>query len=168
MFKKGDLIMYSVHGICKIDDICEKTISHVKKNYYILHPIADNKLSISIPVDNDKVTMLEILNKEEAEEVLESFKKPGAEWIESDRERGEVYGKIVKDGNRQEIIKIVNTLMKEKINIEKEGKKFYEKDKKLLANIQNNLFSELAFSLATTSEEISKKVKSYIKKEKIF
>lgn len=26
MFKKGDLILYSVHGICKVDDICEKTI----------------------------------------------------------------------------------------------------------------------------------------------
>lgn len=167
MFKKGDLIMYSVHGICKIDDICEKTISYVRKNYYILHPISDNKLSISIPVDNDKVTMLELLNKEEAEEVLESFKRPGAEWIESDRERGLVYGEIMKSGNRKEIIKVVNTLMKEKINIEKEGKKFHEKDKKLLTDIQTNLFSELAFSLNTTLDEIAKKVNNYIKKEKV-
>jgi CarD family transcriptional regulator len=96
MFKKGDLILYSVHGICKVDDICEKTISHIKKQYYILHPINETNLSISTPVDNDKVAMLELLTKEEAQETLELFKNPGINWIEIDRERSEVYNEIIK------------------------------------------------------------------------
>lgn len=166
MFKKGDLIVYSVHGICKVDDICEKTISHVKKSYYILHPINEKNLSISSPVDNDKVTMLELLTREEAEEILESFKGPGIEWIEIDRERGEVYSEIVKKGNRKEIVKIANTLMRTKKKLEEIGKKFHEKDKKLLIDIQTILFSELAFSLETTSEEIAKKVNSYLNQNK--
>lgn len=163
MFKKGDLILYSVHGICKVEDICEKTISHVKKQYYILHPMNDKNLSISTPVDNDKVTMLELLTKEEAEELLESFKKPGIDWIEVDRERGEVYSEIIKSGNRKKIVGIANTLMRTKSNLEKNGKKFHEKDKKILADIQSILFSELAFSLDTTPEEIAKIVNSYLK-----
>ncbi|MPM01284.1 RNA polymerase-binding transcription factor CarD [bioreactor metagenome] len=163
MFKKGDLILYSVHGICKVDDICERTISYMKKSYYILHPINDNNLSISTPVDNDKVKILELLTKEQAEEVLESFKNPGKEWIEIDRERSEIYNDIIKSGNRNEIIKIVNTLMRVKIDLEKEGKKFHEKDKKMMLDIQNILFSELAFSLNMESDEVAKKVNSYIK-----
>lgn len=163
MFKKGDLILYSVHGICKVDDICERTISYMKKSYYILHPINDNNLSISTPVDNYKVKILELLTKEQAEEVLESFKNPGKEWIEIDRERSEIYNNIIKSGNRNEIIKIVNTLMRVKIDLEKEGKKFHEKDKKMMLDIQNILFSELAFSLNMESDEVAKKVNSYIK-----
>lgn len=163
MFKKGDLILYSVHGICKVDDICERTISYMKKSYYILHPINDNNLSISTPVDNYKVKILELLTKEQAEEVLESFKNPGKEWIEIDRERSEIYNDIIKSGNRNEIIKIVNTLMRVKIDLEKEGKKFHEKDKKMMLDIQNILFSELAFSLNMESDEVAKKVNSYIK-----
>ncbi|MBU6135497.1 CarD family transcriptional regulator [Clostridium tertium] len=163
MFKKGDLILYSVHGICKVDDICEKTISHIKKQYYILHPINETNLSISTPVDNDKVAMLELLTKEEAQETLELFKNPGINWIEIDRERSEVYNEIIKQWNRREIVKIANTLMRTKIDLEKNGKKFHEKDKKILLDIQSILFSELAFSLDTTSEEIAKTVNRYVK-----
>ena len=169
MFNKGDLVLYSVHGICEIDDICEKTFSYVKREYYILHPIHDEKLSISIPVDSEKVSILELLTKEEAEEVVESFKDPslGTEWIIMDKERGEVYGDVVKKGDRQGIIKVANTLMRAKIDFEKQGKKFHEKDKKILEDIQKVLFSELAFSLETTLDEVKRKINKYVKEEKI-
>ena len=162
MFKKGDLVIYSTHGVCKIDDICEKTISYVTKSYYTLHPMNDKNLSISIPVDNNKVSILELLTKEEARTILESFKDDGVDWIAVDKDRCEKYNEIIKKGDRVEIAKIANTLMKEKILLESNGKKFHEKDKKMLLGIQNLLFSELAFLLNTTSQEIEKKVSGYI------
>ncbi len=167
MFKKGDLIIYSSHGICKIDDICEKTISNVTKKYYSLHPMDDRKLSISIPVDNDKVTIQELLTKEEAENIIESFKFEGYEWIAIDNERSTKYNEILKEGNRMEIAKIANTLMKKKVELDSNGKKFHEKDKKILLGIQNILFTELAFILNTTLEEIKDQINGYISNTKI-
>lgn len=162
MFNIGKLVVYSSRGICCIYDICEKTYFGVTKNYYVLYPIEDSKLRISIAVDNDKVTMLELLTKEEAEEIVESFRLPGINWIEPDNERNQIYSDIVKKGNRKEISKIANTLMREKIKIKKHGNKFYEKDKKLLTTIQNILFAELAFSLDTTFEVIYEKISRLI------
>lgn len=167
MFNKGDLILYSAHGICKIVDICEKTISNVKKNYYSLHPMEDGKLKISIPVDNDKVTMQELLTREETENIIESFKFEGYEWIDIDNERCTKYNEIIKEGNRTEIAKIANTLMKKKIELESNGKKFHEKDKKILLGIQSILFTELAFILNTTLEEIKDQINEYISNTKI-
>lgn len=167
MFKKGDLVIYSSHGICKIDDICEKTISNVTKKYYSLHPMDDRKLSISIPVDNDKVTIQELLTKEEAENIIESFKLEGYEWIAIDNERSTKYNEILKEGNRMEIAKIANTLMKKKVELDSNGKKFHEKDKKILLGIQNILFTELAFILNTTLEEIKDQINEYISNTKI-
>ncbi|MCF0148136.1 MAG: CarD family transcriptional regulator [Clostridium sp.] len=158
MFKKGDLVIYSSHGICKIDDICEKKISNVTKSYYSLHPMDDRKLSISIPVDNDKVNIQELLTKEESENIIDSFKFEGYEWIDMSNERNTKYNEILKQGNRTEIAKIANTLMKKKIEIEDNNKKFYEKDKKILQSIQNALFAELAFILNTTSEDIEEQI----------
>ncbi|MGO5067087.1 MULTISPECIES: CarD family transcriptional regulator [unclassified Clostridium] len=66
MFSIGDLIIYSGQGICFIDDISKKTYGDFTKEYYVLHPIENYKLTISIPVDNDKVTMLEIIDRNEA------------------------------------------------------------------------------------------------------
>lgn len=162
MFNIGDLILYSTHGICRIDDICKKTFSGITKSYYVLHPMEDCNLSISTPVDNDKVVMIELLTKEEALKILESFKLPGIEWIEADGERNQKYSSIVKQGDRKEIAKIANTLMKKKISIEDSKKKFHERDKKLLTSIENILFEELAFILGTTAEEINEQVLSYI------
>ena len=132
---------------------------HLKLRY---HPLQDIKLIISTPVDNDKVTMLELIHKEEAEEILESFKQLGIDWIELNNQRTQIYYEAAKTGNRKEISKIVNTLMREKHKAEINGKKLLEQDNKLLIFIQNILFRELAVSLNTTFEEIHEKTISLI------
>jgi CarD family transcriptional regulator len=162
MFNIGDLIIYSGQGICSIDDICERTFLGVTKSYYVLHPIENSSLKISAPVDNDKVMMLELINKNEAEEIIESFRLPGIGWIEIASHRIQGYSEIVKKGNRKEISQIANTLMRKKYKAELSGKKLYEQDSKLLTAIQNILFTELAMSLNTTFEEINEKIKSLI------
>ncbi|HEY2420003.1 MAG TPA: CarD family transcriptional regulator, partial [Neobacillus sp.] len=58
MLNIGELIIYSGHGICKVDDICDKTYLGNTKTYYVLHPLVNShQLTISTPVDNEKVTM---------------------------------------------------------------------------------------------------------------
>lgn len=163
MFNIGDLVIYSSHGICKIDDISDKTIAGITRKYYIMHPLDNNQqLTISTPVDNEKAVIQKLLNKEEAREILESFKRDGIEWIEKPQERGRTYTNIVNTGNRKEIAKVANTLLKKKQEVEIEGRKFYEHDSKLLINIQNILFKELALALETTTEKIVDKINSLV------
>ncbi|WP_066072559.1 CarD family transcriptional regulator [Neobacillus soli] len=159
MFTIGDLIIYSAHGICRVDDICEKTVSGITRPYYVLHPMENNhQLTISTPVDNDKVVMLELIHQEEANEILKSFKYPGMEWVDNPNIRFKLYSDIISTGERKEIAIIVNTLMRKKIEAELHEKKLYEQDRKLLNTTQNILFKELALSLDTTFEEINELV----------
>ena len=163
MFNVGDLIIYSAHGICHIDEICEKTYSGVTKTYYVLHPIEDTKLTINTPIDTDKVVMLELIHKDEAEEILESFKGLGIRWEENNTQRPKIYFDIAKNGNRKEISDIINTLMRKKQEAEKDGKKLTHQDGKLLTFLQNTLFNELAIALNTSFEEIVLRVNRVIK-----
>lgn len=158
MFNKGDMMIYSSHGICLVDDICSNRFQGVEKDYYVLHPISDRKLTISIPVDNESVTMLELIDKEEAENIIDSFRKPGRSWIEIINERNQIYAETVKTGNRKDIAAIVNTLMRRKYSTEKAGRKFSDKDKKLLNVVQGILFTELAISLGTTFDVVNERV----------
>ncbi|MBD3110226.1 CarD family transcriptional regulator [Bacillus sp. AGMB 02131] len=160
MHKIGDLIIYPAHGVCVIDDICEKTVLGETKSYYVLHPLEDAKLSISIPVDNKSIVMFDLMHKDEAEIIINSFKNPGIAWIENSHQRIQEYNEIINTGNRKEISKIVNTLMKKKHETELNGKKMGEQDRKLLSSVQNILFSELAISLETTMDEIKEKASS--------
>lgn len=156
----GDLIIYSGHGICRVDDICDKSINGAVKTYYVLHPIEnDHQLTIHSPTDNTKIMMLKLVNKDEAEKILESFRSNGVDWIENSHSRIKSYTAIVDAGNRIEIAKTANTLMQKKLVIEAEGRKFFEQDSKLLINIQTILFKELAIVLDTSTDQINQRVK---------
>jgi CarD family transcriptional regulator len=164
VFKIGDLIVYSGHGICRVDEISEKTYTGITKAYYVIHPIENNqKLTINTPVDNDKVVILKLMNKEEAENILESFNSAGVNWIEKPQLRGQVFKDIVYTGNRMDIAKVANTLLRKRHEIEMASRKFYEQDSRMLSSIQNILFKELAISLNTSPEAIVEKIKSMLR-----
>jgi len=167
MFSIGSLIIYSSHGICHIDDISEKTVLGYKNTYYMLHPIDNPDLNISVPVDNESITMLSLSNKDECEIILNSFKYPGISWVEPWNYRYGVYRSKLKDGNRIEIAKLLNTLLRKSIQDEINEKKFGERDKKLLDSIKKVLFNELALSLNTTFESINEMVLGLIKENAI-
>jgi CarD family transcriptional regulator len=162
MFNVGDMIVHSAHGLCEIDDICEKTYGDTTGTYYVMHPLADLKLFINIPIDSKQVVVQKVMEREEAEEILHSFQQPGIEWIENVRQRTKQYNSLVNTGDRKEIAKVAITLMRKKREANGNKMKLHDHDQVLLANIQNIMFKELALSLDTSYEEISNKVKRMI------
>ncbi|AZK45665.1 CarD family transcriptional regulator [Paenibacillus lentus] len=162
MFEVGNLIIYSGHGICRIDGISEKEIAGVTRCYYDLHPLHGANLKISVPVDNKSILMLDLIERDEAEEIIQSFKLPGIQWIDRNTERNYTYSNIINTGNRKEIAKIINTLMRQKLKVELNNKKFGQQDQKLLISTQQILFNEIAISLETSYEAILDEVNRII------
>lgn len=162
MFKAGDLIIYSTHGVCEIADISEKEIRGVKRDYYVLHPIDEPNLTISVPVDSDQVVMLEIMDKKEAKNVLKAFEEPGIEWIEDAKQRNRKYNSLINSGDRDAIIKIASTLMRKQKEMKDEKARMYDQDQKMLELIQKIMFQELAASLETTVDKIIDQIKNII------
>lgn len=165
MYSVGDLIMYSSHGICEIDDITEKSFSNQTKKYYVLHPLNNQNLVINIPIHSDKINLQDVVNQDTAQRIIDSFKKPGVEWIEKNNHRIHIYSEAIKNGDRFEIARIVNTMMVKQHEDELLGKKFASQDMKLLTTIQNLLFAELALSLKTTSDAIYHRVKKCLEEQ---
>src|SRR5690625_2306575 len=101
MYQVADLIIYSTHGLCKIEDILEKNISGVSRTYYVMHPIEDAKLTISIPKAIGEKNMHSLMDKQEARIILHSFRSSGIPWVEDARDRHKKYSGIVKAGERR-------------------------------------------------------------------
>lgn len=165
MLNVGDLIIYPAHGICKVDDIADKTYGKVTRTYYVLRPIENNgDLTIHAPVNNKNTELFRLINKEEAKEVISIFNSDKIDWIEKPQARMKNFADAVKSGDRVAIAKVANTIMRKRIEVEAAGKKIYENDKQQLINIQNTLFKELALALETSTEAIHKKVNHIIEK----
>lgn len=162
MFNVGDLIIYSTHGVCKISDICERDFRGETREYYVLHPVEEPNLSISVPVNSEQVVMLDIMEKDEANSVLKSFEEPGIEWIEDAKQRNKKYNTMINSGDRDKIIKIANTLMRKQQEAKVNKARMYDQDKKMLEYIQRIMFQELAASLETTVEKIIARINDII------
>lgn len=160
MFSIGDLLIYSTHGIYRVDDICEKTYAGETKTYYVLYPMekTPQNLKISIPIDNEKVVMLKMLNRDQAEELLQSFEEPGVTWIDHPHQRFRKYSEIVKAGDRKDIAHVLKTFLLKTTEADLNGKKLYAQDRKLFNSTRNILFRELALALDTTMKDVEKQV----------
>lgn len=83
MYKKGDKIVYPMHGVGTIDDIETKEILGQKSKYYIIN-IINSGMRVMIPVDkSDEVGVREIIGKNEIEKVI-SHLQTGETKKESD------------------------------------------------------------------------------------
>ena len=81
MFHKGDYIVYGITGPCLITDVTRLSMPGCdgKRKYYVLRPVNSAKSTIYSPVDNDKVTIRQIMTQEEAETLLSEI--PGIQQI---------------------------------------------------------------------------------------
>jgi len=154
MYNVGDVVIYSSHGLCSVEDICEQTFSDITKTYYVLQPLNDSKLTIRTPTDNAKKQLRDIINKDEAIKILHSFTSPGVEWIEQNTHRMRSHVEIIKTGDRQKQANLLNTLLRKKFEYEANEKKFPNQEEKLLHSLQEIIFSEFSVALNKPSEEI--------------
>lgn len=154
MYNVGDVVIYSSHGLCSVEDICEQTFSDITKTYYVLQPLNDSKLTIRTPIDNAKKQLRDVIQKEEAIQILQSFTSPGVEWIEQNTHRMRFHVEIIKTGDRQKQANLLNTLLRKKIEYEANEKKFPNQEEKLLHSLQEIIFSEFSIALDKPSEEI--------------
>ena len=90
MFEKEDIILYGVHGVCKITELVEREYGGVSKQYYVLKPMYNDNTSILyVPVDSQVLVskMKRVLSAEEIYALIRSMPKEQAIWIEDERER---------------------------------------------------------------------------------
>lgn len=154
MYNVGDVVIYSTHGLCSIEDICEQTYSDITKTYYVLQPLNDSKLTIRTPTDNAKNQLRNIIDKEEALKILHSFTSPGVEWLEQSTHRMRLHVEIIKTGDRQKQADLLNTLFRKRLEYIAIEKKFPKQEEKLLHSLQEIIFSEFSIVLNKSSDEI--------------
>jgi CarD family transcriptional regulator len=57
MLNVGDMVVYGLNGVFKIDDIREESVLGNAVNYYVLRPLTDKNASlVFVPVANEALT----------------------------------------------------------------------------------------------------------------
>ncbi len=166
MFSVGDTVSYGTQGICKITGITDMEIANIKKQYYLLTPIYDNRAAIYVPTDNDKLlkNMHKILSKKEIDALIDEAAASPMEWIADDMERKEKCSLILKSGDRYELMRLVEMLYLRREELKTTKKHFHILDERYLREAERLLHDEFSYVLEIQRNQVPTYILNRIKK----
>ncbi len=156
MFEKNELIMCGGHGVCRVVNVTGNPVDRRDKvrKYYVLEPVFEKGSTVYTPVDNDKVVMRRIMNKKEAQDLVDRITQIDTVWIQEEKSREQMYKDAIRTYDCRSLVQIIKTLYLRKQDRLKEGKKVLSSDEQYLHKAEELLYSEMSLALSIPKEDV--------------
>ena len=166
MFQKGEYVVSCSKGVCMVEDITTLNISGIDKEreYYILKPVYLSSSTVYIPVDTAEESLRRVLNKEEADRLIQNIPQiplitgVGEKFLEQE------YKGCMKSNDCTEWIRIRKTIYLRKQERLKAGRKVTAVDATYYRLAEDNLYGELAISLQMPRDSVEDFITGKMKK----
>ena len=160
MFKVGDLIIYGIHGVCRVKDITKLDwdTAFKDRDYYVLEPLYKGD-TVYVPVDNDKVYMRPVMTKSEVLELIDTMPDVDTEPYKarSIQQLARYYQAALDSHEMTDLIKLTKIIYTKRVETEKQGKQsktLSQIDEKYMEHAENLLFGEIAAVLDIPRDEV--------------
>ena len=154
----GDCIVYGCKGIFTISNIISDNISNTgERLYYVLKEVnSSTDLVIYVPCDAQALIskMRKVLTKRQIEQIISSADLADDLWISDHKQRASQYEKILKDGNKEEILRVAKALAIKKHALISEKKKLSMTDERILSLAEEMLKDEFSFVLNIDKSDV--------------
>lgn len=149
MYQIDDVVVYGLHGVCRITEIQPREFAGEEQLYYTMKPVFDNRSTFFVPTENQASCkkMRELLSPEEIRALILTIPSQGAIGITDEKHRKDTYQKIIESGNRNEILRLIKTLHERRKAQQKAGKKQHLIDERFMKEAETVLFDEFAYVL---------------------
>ena len=157
MYKKGDKIVYPMHGAGIIEDIEEKKIMGDNKQYYVLL-VPFGEMKIMIPCEScEQIGIREVMSEDEMTKVFETLSAETSEMSNNWNRRYRDNMEKLKTGEPASVAEVVRNLMRADTT-----KKLSMGEKKMLANAKQILISEVVLVQETEVTEVTQTIEEYV------
>lgn len=161
MFKENDYVIY-MRSVCRVKGIKKNKVS--KEDYYVLIPIDDESLTISIPIENKLGFIRSLISKKEVESIIDNIKNIDVIIVDNDKNIESEYKKLLERGTHEDLIKIIKTsYLRNKSRIDSK-KKIREKDDTYLKMAEKTLYNEFSIVLNKSYDDTLKYVVDKVNK----
>lgn len=155
MYRVLQLVVYGVHGVCRILDLEDKVIDHKAVSYYVLEPLAQPGARYYIPSHNSAAMakIRPLTDSSRLQEMLQD-RQPQDQWIADDNRRKQYYRQILTTVDAAELIRTVRCLEKHKQEQALIGRKLHLCDENFLRDAKRILTLEIATVLQIDEIEV--------------
>ena len=165
MYQVGELVVYGMHGVCRVVSEEERLVDKKRLNYLALEPLSNGNSRFLVPTQNAAAMakLQPILSKEELEAMITSENVKTGEWIREENQRKQTYRELIGSGDRKKIMRMVHTLYRHKADQSASGRKIHLCDENFLHDAEKLLIGEISIVLHLEPEQardyIHKKLK---------
>jgi CarD family transcriptional regulator len=160
MFKKNEYVVYG-NDVCQVADV--KVSSFDNSKYYVLKPMTDTSLTISIPVDSPKVR--KIMSKKEAMNLIDTIAGVKTIDVKSEKMYGSEYKELFSTGDHTNLIKIIKTTYMRNKKRKDNNKKISDIDDTFFKKSERLLYDELAIALGKSYDETKEYINEVVGKD---
>lgn len=145
MFQLDELVVYGVHGVCRIKEVQERVVNKAAQQYLVLEPVGKCDSQYMVPTQNAAAMskLKKLITKEEWEALLSSPDVHTSNWIADENKRKQSYRDITGSGTREALLQTVYTLYAHRDNQKAVGKRLHMCDENFLHDAEKMLSSEI-------------------------
>lgn len=163
MFNVNDYVVHRTIGVCRITAIIKDGFIRDDENeYYVLHPVYNNNMTIKIPVNNSAILLRAIITKEDVLSLIAKMPEIETITIHDEKQRLYNFKAALKTGKNEEWIKVIKTLHLEKEEKAAVNKKLTNTDEDIMNIAEKQLHEEFAIALNIPPEEVSSYILEHI------
>lgn len=156
MYNVGDLVMYGIHGVCRVVDTEERTVDRKRVQYLVLEPQEQSSSRYMVPTGNPNAMakLRPVLSRGELEALLTSAQVRQNAWIADENQRKQHYRDLIGSGDRAALLQMVHTLHAHKRAQAAAGRKVHLCDENFLRDAQRLLSTEFSVVLGIAPAEV--------------
>ncbi len=165
MYQAGELVLYGIHGVCRILDLEVKTVDRKAVTYYVLEPLEQEGSRYYVPSHNPAaMTKLKrLLSAQELESLLDTVKQGDQHWIADESQRKLRYRELINSGDREALLGMIHSLHHHKQQQAEAGRKFHMCDENFLRDAEKLMRAEFSLVLGIPQEQVGSYITQRLK-----
>ncbi len=155
-YQQGELVVYGLHGICKVLGMESRGTGQKKTEYYVLEPNDQPGSRYYIPAGNQAALskLRRVLTKDELLTALSADSVRQLPWIADENQRKLRYRELINSGDFAAQLAMVFALERHQIAQHAAGRKFHLCDENFLHDAQKLLYSEFSAVLGIPISDV--------------
>ena len=163
-FEIGDMVVYGIHGVCRLIGAEKRPVDRKQVEYYVLTPIRQEEARFYVPTHNPVAVgkMRKVLTREELTALLQSPQIKEDGWIPNESARKEQYRALITRADCAELICMLRALYTHKQEQHAAGKKLHLCDENFMKDAQRVICSEVSAVMEIPPEAVGEFIRSKI------
>lgn len=167
MYQIGQLVVYGIHGVCRITQLENRKVSGKVMRYLVLEPLLHESSQYLVPAENPVVLskLRPVLTQEHMQQLLTSSNIFEDAWIPDEGQRKHHYRDLIGSGDVSSMLRMLHSVYLHRREQLASGKKVHQCDDNFLRDAERQLCEEICIVMQLPMEQAKAQLRSQLRYE---